>query len=67
LQNDQNDTEKVVLEIRIMSENMKFNKAYDLPEKTGRSKPCPLSAEPMPFDCKRIVYSSVGCLITKEK
>jgi hypothetical protein len=27
----------------------------------------PLSAEPMPFDCERIVYSGVGCLITKEK
>jgi len=26
-----------------------------------------LSAEPMPFDCERIVYSGVGWLITMEK
>jgi hypothetical protein len=25
------------------------------------------SAEPMPFDCERIVYRGVGRLITKEK
>jgi len=34
--------------------------------RTGQRWP-PLSAEPMPFDCERIVYSGVGCLITKEK